>query len=62
MEYLLCLLVGFPMLSAILSYLVGRQNKKARDFMVVVSTLATLAFALSLYLGGEGQIRVDFLV
>ena len=43
MEYLICFLVGFPILMAFLSYLVGRQNKNARNFLVIAVSLVTLA-------------------
>lgn len=63
MEYLLYLLVGFPFAAAILSYLVGRQNKQARNFLVIAVCLVTFAFSVALYMNGEGtEVRVDFLV
>ncbi|MBQ4623150.1 MAG: sodium:proton antiporter, partial [Clostridia bacterium] len=62
MEYLICFLVGFPILMAFLSYLVGRQNKNARNFLVIAVSLVTLATSVALYLGKGGDLRLDFLV
>ncbi|MBR4866633.1 MAG: sodium:proton antiporter, partial [Clostridia bacterium] len=62
MEYLICFLVGFPILMAFLSYLVGRQNKNARNFLVIAVSLVTLAASVALYLGEGGDLRLDFLV
>ena len=37
----LAFLVFFPMIAAVLSYVIGRYNKTARDNFVIVSCLIT---------------------
>ena len=44
-------LVFFPMIAAVLSYLIGRVSKGARDFFVMLSCGLTLAVTAKLLLG-----------
>ena len=44
-------LVFFPMIAAVLSYLIGRVSKGARDFFMMLSCGVTLA-AVMMHLGG----------
>ncbi|MBQ7887576.1 MAG: sodium:proton antiporter [Clostridia bacterium] len=47
----LAFLVFFPMIAAVLSYVIGRYNKGARDNFVIVSCLVTLGACVSAVLG-----------
>ena len=47
----LAFLVFFPMIAAVLSYLIGRRNKNARDNFVILSCLVVLGVAVSAVLG-----------
>ena len=38
----LAFLVFFPMIAAVMSYVIGRYNKRSRDNFVIVSCLVTL--------------------
>lgn len=48
-QYLLPFLVFFPMVGGLVSYLIGRKNKKARDFFAMAVTGLTFVGALLLY-------------
>ena len=41
----LAFLVFFPMIAAVMSYVIGRYNKRSRDNFVIVSCLLTLCAA-----------------
>ncbi len=47
----LAFLVFFPMIAAVLSYVIGKHNKAARDNFVIVSCLITLCACVSALLG-----------
>ena len=47
----LAFLVFFPMIAAVISYLIGRSNKAARDNFVILSCLAVLCVAASAVVG-----------
>ena len=47
----LAFLVFFPMIAAVLSYVIGRYNKTARDNFVIVSCLITFGACVSALLG-----------
>lgn len=53
-NFLLIALVAFPIFAAIVSYIIGRFNKTARDFFVLAVTAAELCGAIGLcFTGGE---------
>ena len=60
MDILIYLLVCFPILTAFLSYLLGRKNKSGRDFFVIAVT--GVEFVLSLLLIPYGIRAADVLV
>jgi len=47
----LAFLVFFPMIAAVISYVIGKHNKNARDNFVIVSCLVTMAACVSALLG-----------
>ena len=56
MEILIYLMVFGPMVAAVLSYLIGRKSKVARDYFVWAVVVAEFALSLGLLLGfGSGE-------
>ena len=50
----LAFLVFFPMVAAVISYLIGRSNKAMRDNFVILSCLVVLGVAVSAVFGVLG--------
>ena len=51
---LIYFLVGMPLVSAFVSYLIGRKNKKGRDFFVKGITIVEFGLALKLLIDSNG--------
>ena len=59
-NFMLSLLVFFPMAGAGISYLIGRKNKKARDYaadIVVILEFAAMLYVAVMYFTADGLIR-----
>lgn len=59
-NFLLLILVGFPFVAGIASYIIGRFNKTARDFFVLACTAAELCMAIGLCFTGGDSGSSDF--
>ena len=56
----LLFLVFWPMIGAILSYIIGRSNKKARDFFAILVTIVEFLAVISLYGSASNEAPATF--
>jgi len=54
MNNILTILVLLPMAAAIVSYLIGKKNKEARNYFAIAVGIAELVMVLSLWISGDG--------